>query len=294
MPATYESTDTSLKKLLHDLLASQHGRQTAFQQQYYENVLDTKRALNEQCDSLFDQLEYLCPRTPHKDKDGNFERAASSLEENILQFLRSPDVKEAVASPTFDEIEQKLFLELKHLTYKLKPLKNISPAFIRAIMHLCHVQMLSLDLIRRFFYLFETILVRQAPIDCSSCIALIFNAIKQTQHMSAKHLPKNAPVSDISILEEQFAHVRSASDVAQIVAKQNPLLASGRIKSKNYAANRKAAQTELTNYSKNACPLCGHSNSKVTKKPTSNLNSNLKNASDLLTAKLAAKNGDNG
>ena len=86
--------------------------------------MDTKRKLSDQFESLYEQLEYRALETRHKIPGTNkFQFAGSSIEENILQFLRDPLLKEAVASPTFDDQEQKFFLELKHFTYKMKSLK---------------------------------------------------------------------------------------------------------------------------------------------------------------------------
>ena len=294
MPAAHETTKQSLETLLHDLLAKQHGHQSHFHKNYFQNVLDTKRSLADQHQSLYDQLEYRAPETAHKIPGTNkFELAASSIEENILQFLRDPKLKEAVASPTFDDQEMKLFLELKHFTYQMKSLKNASPGFIRSVFHLCLVQQVSLDLLKRFLYLFENILCKNAPIDCGTCISLLLNAVKQASHMTAQHLPKNAPITKIQHLQQQFDLIRAASATDTVVAANNPLLASGRIQTKSFSSNTTSAQKELTNFSKKLCPLCGSKPSNHTSsypsKPGSNLNKELKSPGQMLAA-LAPKN----
>ena len=295
LPVEHETTKQSLETLLHDLLAKQHGRQSHFHKNYFQNVLETKRSLVDQHQSLYDQLEYRAPETAHKiPGTDKFELAASSIEENILQFLRDPKLKEAVASPTFDDQEMKLFLELKHFTYQMKSLKNASPGFIRSVFHLCLVQQVSLDLLKRFLYLFENILCKNAPIDCGTCISLLLNAVKQASHMTAQHLPKNAPILKVQHLQQQFDLIRATSATDTVIAANNPLLASGRIRTKSFSSNTTSAQKELTNFSKKLCPLCGskpsNSNSGYPSKPRTNLNNDLKTPGQMLSA-LATKNG---
>ena len=110
-------------------------------------------------------------------------------------------------------------------------------------------------MIKRFLYLFEDILCKQAPIDCGTCLSLLLNAVKQTQHMAALHLPKNKPITDVKHLQQQFALVRATSSTDVVIAANNPLLSSGVIQAKSFSINIALAQKELTNFSKKTVPL---------------------------------------
>ena len=156
--------------------------------------------------------------------------------------MKNDSVKDELVSDCLDPVQHKLFLELQHLVYRHKPLQSVSPLFIHSIFHLALVQMTSLDMFQRIFFMLEKILLQHAPSDLLSTAAYIFNILDQTSHMTARHMPKNLPETSLDKFQEQINYIRAQSDATAPVARHNPLLSGSSVKPVKYNGNVKKAQ----------------------------------------------------
>ena len=293
LPATPEKH--KLQDLIQDLLTTTHGHQRPFHKELYHRVLDVKRSLNDEYKfSLFKMLEFVPPETEIKDpKTGKFQKAKVSFEDTLLALVKNDSVKDELASDCLDSVQQKLLLELQHLVYRHKPLQSVSPLFLRSICHFALVQMTSLDMMQRIFFMLEKILLKQAPSDILSTVAYLFNILDQTSHMTARHMPKNLPEKSLDKFQQQINYIRAQSDATAPVARHNDLLSGTDIQPLKFNGNVKKAQTELSNFLSKKCTLCGKasgSTNSTTKTPYLNRNPNMKTAAELLFDSKSAKN----